>query len=293
MLQTDSLKFNYHLWSEIYSLFHADKSLETSERNVGGENTTLFLKGCLIDEVDVAVQFGSFSSVNDHVADLMCKMDPDGPYPGNDQITWADAWFRTIIGDSVRCPEIRIPSRPELHRMGDDEHNEGFKLRRAFILQPQNPWLQQADRKEFVGGKSNEGEGLWGKYLWYNTIPPHAPDQNRLSNFARAIRAQAQHITRERTFFITKNKYIGIANTCKLGDEIYVAACGNMPIILEKTAKIQREGWSEVERTGSEIPVEDQQYRVVGDCYLHGFMDGEHVDQLLKERGGLSTLAIV
>jgi hypothetical protein len=295
VLQSDSLKFNYQLWLKINPLFRADRALETKQPYFNHANTTLFLKGYLVDEVVTAIQFGSVSSVNDHIADIMSKLEPGGPYPGKEQTTWADAWFRTIIADSVRCPEVRNLSSPQaaLHRMSDDEHEEGFKLRGKFILQTQNPWLPKVDRKEFAPGESNEGKGLWGKYLWYETIPPHAPDQNRLANFARAIRAQAQHITYHRTFFLTRNGYIGIANKCKPSDEIYIASCGNMPIVLEKVVGAFKERWNAVEQTGSDKIIENHHFRVVGDCYLHGFMDGEHNERLLRECGRLSLLAIV
>lgn len=70
-----------------------------------------------------------------------------------------------------------------------------------------------------------------------------------------------------------------MTNKCDVGDEIYIAGGGKMPIILQRYA---------------ESPEERRLYhRVVGDCYLHDFMDGEYNAGLGEVTKSLQVLSIL
>jgi hypothetical protein len=66
------------------------------------------------------------------------------------------------------------------------------------------------------------------------------------------------------TLFITKEGYLGLGpHNMQIGDEIHIVAGGNCPLVLRKASHGQS--------TQSANPT----YTLVGDCYLHGVMDGE------------------
>jgi hypothetical protein len=67
-----------------------------------------------------------------------------------------------------------------------------------------------------------------------------------------------------RRFFITKEGYLGLGpRKIQIGDEIHIVAGGNCPLVLRKASQ---------ERS---IQSANPTYTLVGDCYLHGVMDGE------------------
>jgi hypothetical protein len=64
-----------------------------------------------------------------------------------------------------------------------------------------------------------------------------------------------------RKFLITRNGYLGLApNTSKKGDIIAVLFGCTTPMVLRPTA--------------------DKRYEVVGEAYVHGFMEGKAMDDL-------------
>jgi len=67
-----------------------------------------------------------------------------------------------------------------------------------------------------------------------------------------------------RRFFITNKCYLGLGpHNMQAGDEIHIVAGGNCPLVLRKASH---------ERS---IQSANPTYTLVGDCYLHGVMDGE------------------
>jgi hypothetical protein len=67
-----------------------------------------------------------------------------------------------------------------------------------------------------------------------------------------------------RRFFITKEGYLGLGpRNMQVGDEIHIVAGGNCPLVLRKAPH---------ERS---IQSPNPTYTLLGDCYLHGVMDGE------------------
>ncbi|KAF3041665.1 hypothetical protein E8E12_002387 [Didymella heteroderae] len=103
--------------------------------------------------------------------------------------------------------------------------------------------------------------------------------KTRARGFREGLNAQVEGVTRGRNVFLTEQGYLGVTNKCEVGDEIYIAGGGRMPIILQRYA---------------EGPAEERAYyRVVSDCYLHGFMDGEHNVPSDKAKKSLQALNII
>ena len=90
------------------------------------------------------------------------------------------------------------------------------------------------------------------------------------------MEAQAVGIARGRVVFLTKNGYLGVTNNCQAGGSVYIVGGGNMPVILGKDIKLT--GFGNV------------YHRVVGDCYLHGFMEGKNNASLTMDAGELQKL---
>jgi Heterokaryon incompatibility protein (HET) len=73
-----------------------------------------------------------------------------------------------------------------------------------------------------------------------------------------------------RRFFITERGYIGMSSErIEVGDLVYVFSGGKSPLVL-RTAE------SDASTENDEMNIEDQPlHTLVGDCYVHGIMDGE------------------
>jgi hypothetical protein len=69
--------------------------------------------------------------------------------------------------------------------------------------------------------------------------------------------------TQYQSFFTTKNGYIGLGESPQPNDEIWILFGGRVPFIL-------RSHPAESHQAGS--------YFLVGDCYVHGIMDGEAME---------------
>ncbi|KAF2703516.1 hypothetical protein K504DRAFT_495621 [Pleomassaria siparia CBS 279.74] len=105
-LQSDQIGFDHRLWTEMYGMFHADHGLGEPQSCFTNHNTIMSLQGVLIDEVIVAARFDN-EEERSAFMDTMRTRDPAGLYPGNEQMTWADAWFRTVVADSSRLDTTR------------------------------------------------------------------------------------------------------------------------------------------------------------------------------------------
>lgn len=88
------------------------------------------------------------------------------------------------------------------------------------------------------------------------------------NNYATTVDHAIKTATANRVLFITQRGYIGLGPpSVKAGDGVYILSGGSTPFIL-RFAGIQRVA----ERIG-EVPC----YNLIGDCYVHGIMQGELV----------------
>ncbi|KAI0836980.1 hypothetical protein F5Y06DRAFT_298218 [Hypoxylon sp. FL0890] len=87
----------------------------------------------------------------------------------------------------------------------------------------------------------------------------------------RVLLSHVGFLASGRKFFVSKKGYLGMApENAKQGDEIWVLNGGRVPLILRPLGKVL-ESYSKPE------------YTFVGDSYVHGIMDGEFVDALMKK----------
>lgn len=92
--------------------------------------------------------------------------------------------------------------------------------------------------------------------------PPQSCTEADSQEWARG----AQNMTWNRTFFRTKKGYFGIgAKSVQQGDAVCVLGGGKVPFLLRKAEQ------------------HDASYRLVGECYVHGIMEGESISKVLSE----------
>lgn len=266
ILQGASLSFDQLLWTRGYILFHADRGMTAAPRTVRWPDDRniyeLQLEGRAIDRIAISTPFASLFDDENVFLQAIRKHDPTLPYPGAEGTTWSDAWFRCLTADSVTTNDSYYEGRnmSQPHRLHEDPDEEGFKMRGSYLLATHDPWIRNASERNC--DKWDETRSIWGKYRWHGNVPPHSPEVNRLRELREALNAQVAGVTKGRMIFLTEQGYLGVTNKCEVGDEIYVAGGGNMPILLRRYAEVPEKmrGY----------------YRVISDCYLHGFMDGEH-----------------
>lgn len=98
------------------------------------------------------------------------------------------------------------------------------------------------------------------------------PQQHVLSDETAGFEKVLSVTARYRTLFVTQKGYLGIGSAgIKEGDDVYIFYGGNIPFITRSK-----------EETGNLGSIETTHKRceLVGDCYLHGVMEGELVKEL-------------
>jgi hypothetical protein len=78
--------------------------------------------------------------------------------------------------------------------------------------------------------------------------------------------------TRNRKFFVTRNGYLGLG-PCDIspGDEVYLISGSKVPFVLRKVEHLENVS---PENGSSSSAV----FRIIGDAYVHGIMDGEALE---------------
>jgi hypothetical protein len=83
---------------------------------------------------------------------------------------------------------------------------------------------------------------------------------------AEKVMATVHTATYNHRFFVTEKGYFGLGNPdTQVGDQVWVLIGGKVPFVLRPV--VDNDGMSSF----------DNSFRLIGDCYLHGIMDGEAV----------------
>ncbi|KAE9368220.1 HET-domain-containing protein [Stipitochalara longipes BDJ] len=176
------------------------------------------------------------------------EKDPERPYV-TQQCTLKEAFWRTILGDTVIMGQFR---GSKYSRAGP-EHENCFWQSWNFTMKSELD--EEAKKSAFmsnnIGTVKIDGGALWE------------------SPSIIQVRGSIPVAVLGRRFFVTKTGYIGIGpSKIQEGDEIWVVASCKVPIIARKCAGEE----------GVKLITDDTifpLYTLVGDCYVHGVMDGE------------------
>ncbi|MCJ1400343.1 hypothetical protein MMC11_003548 [Xylographa trunciseda] len=209
------------------------------------ENSSICVRGIILGSIDLGVVIVEPSShTPDDALRQMAQYAPTakalydthggkGAYAsGEESLT---AFVRTITLDSNLSPANAVTS--------DNDAARGAV----------NMWLQYEDECAKWHNHKNFDQADRAQIELQNPW--------QFSCYAELLAARVKN----RQFFITSGKYIGMAPWFALpGDKIAIFAGAETPFILR--------------RSGDD---DDEKYRVVADCYLHGFMYGELLSEEL------------
>ncbi|KAF2023287.1 hypothetical protein EK21DRAFT_118922 [Setomelanomma holmii] len=266
-LQLDSVDINVRIWAEMHELFDASAGLNGHAPYF--DDNVLQIKGLYIDEIVAIRKLGPRMREYGDFLQFLKGRDLFERYPGAIQSTWGDAWLRTLRCD---CLEDRSPASPtwKLRRLADNESRLIAALQNAGLLQ----YAPYAGREvHFVGAFPIEYHPTWHRDPARKGRKDFEPGALTW-NLEKSVQEQRRKVATNRVVFVTKQNYLGITNGCKIGDQIYILADGNLPIILRQVNGID-------------------EYENVADCYLHGFMGGDHNKTLLEKQGGLRRLRVI
>jgi hypothetical protein len=107
-----------------------------------------------------------------------------------------------------------------------------------------------------------------------------------ISSVFQDLMIAIEKATNYRTLFITEEGYIGLGpTTMKPGDGICVIRGCNVPLVLRSQEVLpdHRQGQSHlgvrIEAPSREVSrrTHHRHHRLIGECYVHGFMDGEAI----------------
>ncbi|KAL0939213.1 heterokaryon incompatibility protein [Colletotrichum truncatum] len=110
-------------------------------------------------------------------------------------------------------------------------------------------------------------------------ISDKEPDPGVLGRSLREAWKESYLHNGKRDLFVTECRKFGLAPcTMKPGDEVWVLSHGRMPILLRPVDAFGLNVGDSTDAT-SKIPQKAGSYRLVGECYVHGIMQGEAVEE--------------
>jgi hypothetical protein len=131
---------------------------------------------------------------------------------------------------------------------------------------------------------------------WYEClVENNAPSHSNMECSTEALEALREkhhaytgvilNLSEKRTYIITKSGYIGIGpGFAETGDAICIFDGARTPFILRKVSGNELVP-DELPASGQKDPhLESERWKIIGDCYLHGFMDNEVVDSEWQEK---------
>jgi hypothetical protein len=131
---------------------------------------------------------------------------------------------------------------------------------------------------------------------WYEClVDNNAPSQSNMECSTVALKALSEkhgaytvvilNVSNGRTYIITKSGYIGIGpRFAEAGDAICIFDGARTPFILRKVSGNELVP-DELPESGQKDPdLDRERWKIIGDCYLHGFMDNEVVDSEWQEK---------
>lgn len=118
---------------------------------------------------------------------------------------------------------------------------------------------------------------------WESSFKPSPPPRaNRLVVEGGPIERPAWAASLDRSFIFTTGGHMGLApDWCKPGDAIAIMGGGAVPIVLRPVGEIRRQS--------GDTPV----FEVVGEAYVHGFMDGQAFNASGKTESQLHDIYLV
>jgi hypothetical protein len=193
-----------------------------------------------------------------------------------------EACIRTLAADELPCsPRMRRDVHEYYPAYAD---YSALSWRQAVQPLPQNVMTSGANSHASLdrpGGPAAEvTDLLFGRTparplaLYPDlSIPARLVSEQILWNIAKDVCRAIETHAYGRVFIITDNGYLGIApEEAETGDEVWTLAGGDVPFVLRRKSVPATTGSTPGSESNSgEVP----EYSLIGDCYVHGILDGE------------------
>ncbi|KAG8159854.1 hypothetical protein KVR01_010491 [Diaporthe batatas] len=245
--------------------------------------TLLETKGYCLDTIDTVQGFND--SLGENLDAWFLEWEPFFSQPQYKHGgTVRDAFWRTMCGDVIYVPEART-------------ERDKFRRARASDVKAFEHWRR-------VDKSANRRTSIIGG-TWQDLVSPEQQAAHKIRNdFKLAVECASKG----RHFFITTGGRLGTGPpTLKQGDSVYIMHGSNVPLILRKTLTSRqcrgkvveklvpstneaeamgrtadqeganRAAYREVSRFSRCSEVHKECYRLIGDAYVHGVMDGNKI----------------
>lgn len=186
--------------------------------------------------------------------------EPDRPYPGGG--TYREAFWRVLCGDGMVPTVVNGPESVTRSfrraTSSDSVHFEDWAM--CTVYSPFTAEPNGLTEEESAAFKNLQGFGET------RAFPKNDPGK-------RSFQGGMTASVRNRSLFITQGGFLGIGHCqTKPGDELFMLIGANVPFALrpngDTTNGSEGSGFRSIQR-GRPL------HKIVGDCYLHGLMDGQ------------------
>ena len=208
------------------------------------------------DEGDISAKFEEWEAF------LELHMDPDRVYRNGTEMR--EAYWRTICMDTI-CEDQQgdnhIPLlERQAHRPVDvTDHTYSDWMETLRKLTKKDVEMVNGSRAASVDGDSSNGDDS-----------DYQSERDRMTVYQVQVDEAISSATAHRRLFQTRDGYIGLGPArMEVGDEIWILKGGSMPFLLRPAGEYEFKRVSGGKR---------HCYRLVGECYVHGLMYGEAVE---------------
>ena len=231
------------------------------------ENNALELEAVYIDYVSTIGEVSRHTQISDTCAVIKSWklltnpfLQDSKPYPTGE--LYQDVFWRTVVGDLIRtgtAPNTR-ETKSSYRRATKDDY-ESYRA-----------W------------------SMWSRCISRDTFSRTASfSQRDLDEGISGVHHALKTATASRRFFLSKSGYMGIGpRTTVVGDRVHVFKGGNVPFIVRKDGLVTADGDRDISDP-SDTPVGDS-FRLIGDCFVYGLMDGEAFTQKSRHAGKINLV---
>lgn len=192
---------------------------------------------------------------------LMAGMDqkPDRPYPGGD--TYRNAYWRTLCGDCIGPTKLEGQNIIPTYRRAQPSDMTFFA-----------DWATCTCHSPFMDGPNGlttERSATFKDIPGFEELRDFAKDDRGKRSFQKSMSASVKN----RRLFISQGGLLGIGHARNQpGDEIFLLIGGRTPFVLRPTGRMTQKS---LESSPQALQPNRPLYGLIGDCYVHGIMDGE------------------
>jgi len=220
------------------------------------ENNALELEAVYIDYVSTIGEVSRHTQISDTCAVIKSWkllttpfLQNSKPYPTGE--LYQDVFWRTVVGDLIRTGTASNTRKTKSsYRRATKDDYESYRA-----------W------------------SMWSRCISRDTFSRTASfSQRDLDEGISGVHHALKTATASRRFFLTKSGYMGIGpRTTVVGDKVHVFKGGNVPFIVRKDGLVIADGDGNV--SDPSITSVGDSFRLVGDCFVYGLMDGEAFTQ--------------